>query len=141
MTTTLPDGLTWRNNGHEQFKCDDCGAWAWADEQVRHSSRCDTPALQPALSDDDGIVVARPKRLRSGAWGAVLEGEVLAGDDIVVRAKSGKTWSAVVRRVVWTDGRTTIVETRRPARQEHNSVAREVARFEAGRGDGNFDLI
>lgn len=49
---------------------------------------------------------ATPAKLKNGSWGARLElaGGTTpeAGDTITVEAKSGKSWTATVDRVLWT---------------------------------------
>jgi len=47
------------------------------------------------------MITARPIKLRNGSWGARVTGTVTTGDRIQVTAKSGKTWTATVSRVVW----------------------------------------
>jgi len=49
-----------------------------------------------------GPLPATPYRLRSGEWGAkVRHGSVREGDPIQITTRSGKTWVAVVAKVVW----------------------------------------
>lgn len=64
---------------------------------------------------------ATPSRLRSGAWGAKVAGQVQQGDVVTITTRSGKSWDAVVSRVLWTDGAVSICATEtaaagRPAR-------------------------
>lgn len=47
-------------------------------------------------------VQAKPKKLRNGDWGAWAESEAVEeGDTLHITAKSGKSWDAVVDRVLW----------------------------------------
>ncbi len=54
---------------------------------------------------------ATPTKLRTGAWGARTSGTVAEGDTIQITARSGKSWTATVSRVVWTDGSIAICAT------------------------------
>lgn len=58
---------------------------------------------------------ATPTKLRSGKWGAriaVSEGRcAIVGDGVVVRTRAGKTWEAVVTKIVWQNDDVQIVET------------------------------
>lgn len=56
-------------------------------------------------------MIASPMKLRSGDWGVRIPGTPKKGDSIEVASKSGKRWTAVVERVVWTDGSVSIVAT------------------------------
>jgi len=57
-TATQTTGLSlWTFlEGTEQIRCDDCNAWAHAGPtaRIRHSKRCATPGLQPALTSSSG---------------------------------------------------------------------------------------
>lgn len=64
---------------------------------------------------------AKPYKLRSGAWGARVEGRVNTGDTITITTQGGKSWQARVERVVWTDGKIALCATAsldRPAKGE-----------------------
>lgn len=50
--------------------------------------------------NDDNAKRATPAKLRSGAWGARVEGEVRVGDRLRIEARSGKAWTARVTEVV-----------------------------------------
>ena len=54
---------------------------------------------------------ATPTKLRSGEWGARVQGKVSEGDVITITTRSGKSWDATVRKVVWSDGDVSIVAT------------------------------
>jgi hypothetical protein len=74
------------------------------------------------------MLSATPSKLRDGSWGARVAGAVKPGDTIQISAKSGKTWDAVVSRVVWTDGNVTLVATqsdRQGGRARRGSVRRD----------------
>lgn len=45
---------------------------------------------------------ASPAKLRDGSWGARVPGGASVGQTVEVRTSTGKTWTAVVTRVVWT---------------------------------------
>jgi hypothetical protein len=62
--------------------------------------------------------IAKPAKLKSGAWGARVEAPVKAGDTVTIRTAAGKSWQARVERVVWTDGYVSLCATQsldRPA--------------------------
>jgi hypothetical protein len=54
---------------------------------------------------------ATPSKLRDGSWGARVQGSVQQGAIIEINTKAGKTWTATVQRVLWTDGKVTLVQT------------------------------
>ena len=65
---------------------------------------------------------AIPTKLKTGAWGAkVQSGAVKAGDVVTITTASGKSWTANVERVLWTDGSVAICATQsandRPAKE------------------------
>ncbi len=74
-------------------------------------------STEPAL---DTVLKASPKKLKSGAWGAQVDGTPSEGDMVEITTRGGKTWSARVTRVFWTDGKVSICSTigldREPAR-------------------------
>ena len=43
----------------------------------------------------------RPRRLRNGQWGAQTSSSVKVGDVITVTTRDGKTWYALVEKIVW----------------------------------------
>lgn len=51
------------------------------------------------------MLQASPKKLRNGSWGALVQGQVTAGDAIQVTTRAGKTWTAAVGRVIWSGER------------------------------------
>lgn len=55
---------------------------------------------------------ATPTKLRSGEWGAKVPGRPQPGDEIIIVARSGKRWDAVVERVLWSGDGVSIVATR-----------------------------
>ena len=64
---------------------------------------------------------ATPCKLRSGDWGAKTASSIQAGDTVTITTRSGKSWDAVVERVVWSGNGVSICATSnvdsRPARQ------------------------
>jgi hypothetical protein len=57
------------------------------------------------------ITKASPTKLRSGEWGARVSGSVREGDKIEITTKAGKTWTAIVKKVVWSKDGISIVAT------------------------------
>ena len=57
-------------------------------------------------------LTASPIKLRSGDWGAKVEGKAVEGDPITVTTRAGKSWQAFVAKVVWIGNGVTIVATR-----------------------------
>lgn len=47
------------------------------------------------------MATATPTKLRSGEWGARVQGRVEAGEEITIRTKGGKSWTAIVAKVIW----------------------------------------
>lgn len=76
---------------------------------------------------------ATPAKLKSGAWGARVEGRVAPGETITINARSGKTWDARVGKVVWTDGSVSLVSTVSLDRPAGGSAARGRQRRSSGR--------
>lgn len=56
-------------------------------------------------------MTATPTKLRDGSWGARVNGTVAQGDSIEITTRAGKTWTATVSRVLWSDGSVSIVAT------------------------------
>lgn len=54
---------------------------------------------------------ARPKKLRDGTWGAVVNGFVRDGDPLLVETRAGKQWFATAAKIVYRDDKITIVAT------------------------------
>lgn len=67
---------------------------------------------------------ATPIRLRNGDWGARVTGAASSGDAITVTTRSGKSWTATVDRVFWTNGDVTIVSTRKGGHRISRSTSR-----------------
>ena len=55
---------------------------------------------------------ATPTKLRSGEWGARVEGQISVGDTIEIRTRAGKLWSAIVVKVIWHNNEVALVATR-----------------------------
>lgn len=76
-----------------------------------------------------GILEATPYRLRSGEWGARVKhadgSKPAEGDKIKVTARSGKTWTAEIARVVWSNKAVSLVAT---APKNGNTRRRSYAR-------------
>jgi len=45
---------------------------------------------------------ASPKKLKSGSWGAAVDGAAKAGDELTITTKAGKSWTCWVEAVIWT---------------------------------------
>ena len=59
------------------------------------------------------MIQASPKKLRTGDWGALVQGTdaVKQGDLVEIKTKAGKTWTTRVSKVVWTGNGVTICKT------------------------------
>ena len=57
-------------------------------------------------------LTASPIKLRSGEWGARVQGSAVEGASIKVTPRAGKSWQAFVSKVVWSGSGITIVSTR-----------------------------
>lgn len=67
-------------------------------------------------------ITASPTKLRSGNWGAKIQGaKVREGDTVTITTRSGKSWDAEVVKVVWSGSGVSICATesldRRPPRR------------------------
>lgn len=75
------------------------------------------------LTTTDLIHTASPTKLRDGSWGARVNGCTREGARIRIQTKAGKTWDAIVTKIVWEDRskNVSIVATRSasPAPQRH----------------------
>ncbi len=56
---------------------------------------------------------ATSTKLKTGAWGATVQGSVTQGETITITARSGKSWTARVASVVWRGNGVTIVATQK----------------------------
>ncbi len=54
---------------------------------------------------------ASPTKLRSGSWGATVEGSVSVGDVVTITTRAGKSWDAKVSHIVWMGSGKSIVAT------------------------------
>jgi hypothetical protein len=54
---------------------------------------------------------ATPAKLRNGAWGARVQGQVAIGDSVKIVTKSGKSWTAMVEKIVWQGDGVTLCAT------------------------------
>ena len=66
-----------------------------------------------------------PRKLRDGTWGAMVQQEsggrrdvsrlndVYRGRLVTIRTAAGKSWTAIIARVLWTDGSKMLCATRR----------------------------
>ncbi len=58
------------------------------------------------------MLTASPKKLRSGAWGALVQSaDVSVGDEIKITTRAGKSWDARVDQVIWAGDDTAICAT------------------------------
>lgn len=57
-------------------------------------------------------IEANPKKLKSGAWGALAKTEsVRTGDTLQITTRAGKSWTATVRKVLWSGNGVAICAT------------------------------
>jgi hypothetical protein len=49
----------------------------------------------------DEMMQASPTKLRSGEWGAKVQGAPKVGDEITIQTRGGKSWTAQVTRIIW----------------------------------------
>ena len=68
---------------------------------------------------------ASPAKLRDGSWGArVTSTSVNVGDEVKIATKSGKSWTAIVSRVIWSGDGITLVATQSTDRAPSRGYAR-----------------
>lgn len=65
-------------------------------------------------------ITGTPAKLRNGNWGARVEGSPFVGQTARITTKSGKSWDAMISKIVWQGDGVALVETesltpRRPA--------------------------
>lgn len=87
---------------------------------------------------------ASPSKLRSGEWGARVDGDVKPGDTITITTRSGKSWDATVSKVIWQGEGVTLVATGpgTTARTSRHTGRRRYPRVECCRacgGNGNVE--
>ena len=73
-----------------------------------------TGAARDARDEDRAMTtttIATPQKLRSGEWGARVQGTARTGDTITIRTRSGKEWQTRVTRLVWSGEGVSIVAT------------------------------
>lgn len=76
-------------------------------------------------------MLAKPKKLRDGTWGAVVEStNVREGVVLTVQTRAGKTWQAEVTRVVWSGNGASICKTVRSGGGSRDSYGNRI-------GDGS----
>lgn len=88
------------------------------------------------------MTVASPAKLRSGEWGAKVNGSVSVGAMLTIRTAAGKEWQATVAKVVWSGDGVTLCATQsadRPAARTTYSGRIEASRkaWGARRGMGS----
>lgn len=64
------------------------------------------------MADETTRTEAKPKRLRNGDWGCVVDGAVTVGEIVTIRTSSGKSWPVVIDKIIWSNGETSICATR-----------------------------
>jgi hypothetical protein len=74
------------------------------------------------------MVTATPIKLKTGDWGAKTTLKVTVGDTIRIEAKNGKSWEAKVQKIVWTDGKTSILATQ--SDRDSSAPSRRGGRYE-----------
>ena len=63
---------------------------------------------------NDNIKQGRPYKLRDGSWGAIVEGDAPARDDVIeVCPANGRPYRAAVDAIVWQNGDRTAVRVTR----------------------------
>lgn len=82
---------------------------------------------------------ATPAKLRDGSWGARTTQRVTTGSLIQVRTRGGKTWTASVCEVVWTDGAVCLVRTGENAKPAPRARKRRNFHARGYRIDGTGD--
>lgn len=64
------------------------------------------------MADTNTRTEAKPKKLRNGDWGCVVDGAVSEGEIVTIRTSGGKSWPVVIDKVIWSNGGTSICATR-----------------------------
>jgi hypothetical protein len=72
----------------------------------------DTAKIEIDMDDLSERTEARPKKLRSGEWGCTVDGTATPGEIVTIRTNRGKSWPAVIDKVIWSNDKTSICTTR-----------------------------
>jgi hypothetical protein len=72
---------------------------------------------------------ATPTKLKNGAWGARVQGQVGIGDSVKIVTKSGKSWTATVEKVVWQGDGVTLCATSSAPRSSSQARNYDPERF------------
>lgn len=80
------------------------------------------------------MITATPTKLRSGEWGAKTNDAVAVGDEVEIRTKAGKTWTARVSKVIWTGNGVSIVATEKTSRNGYIPAKRNSRGYVEERG-------
>lgn len=78
------------------------------------------------------MINATPTKLRSGDWGAKVQGRVRKGDSIQITTRAGKSWTATVAKVVWSGNGVAIVATQ--SRSGYTPAVRDARGYVTERG-------
>lgn len=81
------------------------------DRLARSSPQKKTSVSIRAVYTLDMATTATPAKLSDGSWGVRTSERVVAGATVLVTTRAGKSWTAQVREVVWTDGSVCIART------------------------------
>ena len=77
------------------------------------------------------MINATPTKLRSGDWGAKVQGSVQHGDALRITTKAGKSWTATVAKVIWSGDGVAIVAT---AKNGYTPAVRDSRGYVTDRG-------
>ena len=64
------------------------------------------------------MITASPCKMQNGTWGVRITGDrARVGEKVRVQTRAGKTWTAIIARIVWEGGDAMIASTARGAGQ------------------------
>lgn len=66
-------------------------------------------------------IEASPTKLRNGDWGARVCGAVSKGDIVTITTRAGRSWDAVITKVLWTADGVAICATESVNRMPRNA--------------------
>ena len=74
----------------------------------------------------NAVKIANPCKLRDGSWGVRMTGDrASVGETILVKTRAGKTWHAIIARIVWEGDDAMVASTTRGAEKVYDDIYNE----------------
>jgi hypothetical protein len=95
------------------------------------------PELRPHIRKILAALTASPTKLRNGDWGVTVKSErVRPGDSVTVTTKSGKSWEALIEKVIWKGNGVAICSVRKSSKSRTPSPSYRSRGWGGGRCRG-----